>query len=83
MTFGMKSAIVHRYFKKELQDAVLLLQVDPVRYIGLELIVFPDGRVERTRRQLDENIYEDLEADGFAPSGALEFNIYLQGLNKK
>jgi hypothetical protein len=29
---------------------------------------------------LDEDIYEDLKADGFIESGALEFQLYLSKL---
>jgi hypothetical protein len=76
----MKSAIVHQYFKKELDDFTILLQVDPIHFEGIELIKFKDGRIEKTKRKLDEEIFEDLAEDGFTASSPLEFNIYLKGL---
>jgi hypothetical protein len=76
----MKSAIVHQYFKKELDEFMILLQVDPINFKGLELIKYKNGRIEKTSRQLDEDIFEDLAADGFTSSSPLEFNIYLKGL---
>lgn len=62
----MKSAIVHQYFKKDLDGATILLQVDPVRYMGLQLLIREDGKVEKTKRELDENIFEELERGLFA-----------------
>jgi hypothetical protein len=76
----MKSAIVHQYFKKELDEFTILLQVDPIHYEGVELIKYKDGRLQKTERQLDEDIFDDLAADGFTSASPLEFNIYLKGL---
>lgn len=78
----MKSAIVHQYYKKELENATVMLQVDPVRYLGLQLLIYKDGKMEKTKRELDENIFAELEKEGYVAAGPLEFNIYLQGLNK-
>jgi hypothetical protein len=76
----MKSAVVHEYFKKELDGYLILLQVNPITFDGLELIIGPEGKREKTKRELDENIYEDLSEDGFITSSPLEFNLYLKGL---
>lgn len=76
------SAIVHEYYKLEQEDFNILLQIDPIHWKGLELIVFKNGKIEKNFRDLDETIYEDLNADGFQRTGALEFNLYLKGLGK-
>jgi hypothetical protein len=74
--------IVHRYFKRVFDDYVVLVKVNPHSYEGLELILHPDGRLEKTEMEYDEEIYEDLEADEFVEASALEFNLYLNGLAK-
>jgi hypothetical protein len=76
----MKSAIVHQYYKKELDECIILLQVDPIHLQGVELIRYNNGSVQKTNRQLDEGIYDDLAADGFTNASPLEFNLYLKGL---
>jgi hypothetical protein len=74
--------IIHQYFKKSIEGHLILLQVDAENLKGVELIVAPDGKIEKTKRVLDEHIFEDLEEDGFEKSHALEFNLYLKGLVK-
>ena len=74
--------IIHQYFKRVFEDQIILVQVDPENYKGLELIVYPDGKVEKTKRQFDEEIFDDLEEDEFEKASALEFNLYLKGLVK-
>ncbi len=78
----MKSAIVHQYFKKQLEGFIILVQLDPIHFEGVELMVSPTGDIRKTTRVYDELIYEDLKEDGFIESGALEFNLYLKGLNR-
>ncbi len=75
--------IVQQYFKQVFDDYQVLVQVNPATYEGTELIVHPDGRVEKTKMQYDDEIFEDLEADEFVPASALEFNLYLKGLTGK
>ena len=74
------SAVVHQYYKLENQDFTILVQINPMDLSGLELILAPDGQVIKTPRQFDEDIYEDLDADGFTTAGALEFNLHLKGI---
>jgi len=74
------SAVVHEYFKRVFDDYIVLVQLNPIDYSGLELIVHPDKKLEKTKMQFDENIKEDLEVDEFKPVTALEFNLYLKGL---
>ena len=74
--------IIHQYFKRVFEDQTILVQVDPENYKGLELIVYPDGRVEKTKRHFDEEIFDDLKEDEFEKASALEFNLYLKGLVK-
>lgn len=72
--------IVHQYFKKELDEGTILVQVNPYEYTGIELLISKEGQIQKTEREFDEEIFEDLEADGFEPSSPLEFNLYLKGL---
>ena len=51
--------------------------VNPQDFTGTELIVHPDGRIEKTDITADEEIFEDLEADEFKPCSALEFQLLL------
>lgn len=74
------SAVVHEYYKRVFDDYTVLVQVNPIDYSGLELILHPDKKMEQTIMQFDENIREDLEVDEFQKSTALEFNLYLKGL---
>ena len=75
--------IVHQYFKKELEEGTILVQVNPYEFTGLELLVSKEGHIRKTEREFEEDIFDDLEEDGFAPSSALEFNLYLNGLKGK
>lgn len=72
--------IVHSYFKLTTEEATILVQLNPETFEGLELIVLPDGKIQKTKRKLDEEIYDDLKEDGFVESSALEFNLYLKGV---
>lgn len=74
--------IVHQYFKKELDEGTILVQVNPYEFTGTELLISKEGHTQKTEREFDEEIFEDLEADGFEPSSPLEFNLYLKGLKK-
>ena len=74
------SNTVHQYYKKELEEVTILVQVDPNEYKGMELLIFPDGTVEKTKRHFDDEIFDDLEADGFITGSPLEFNLYLKGM---
>ena len=76
------SAIVHEYYKRQFDDYMVLVQVNPISYTGLELIIHPDGKIEKTKMDFDEHIKEDLEHDDFLPCSSLEFNLYLKGLKK-
>lgn len=73
-----KDAIVYQYFKRVFEDYQVLVSVNPIDFSGTELIVHPDGRVEKTDMQYDEDIYEDLEVDEFKESSPLEFQLYLK-----
>lgn len=77
-----KENIIHEYFRKELDDMKILVQVDPKGLKGVELIVYANGEIEVTDREFDEEIKEDLAHDGFEPASPLEFNLYLKGLVK-
>ncbi|MBK6264696.1 hypothetical protein JKA74_06580 [Marivirga sp. S37H4] len=77
----MKSSlVVHEYYKRVFDDYIVLVQLNPLDYTGLELIIHPDKKIEKTKMTFDEDIKEDLEVDGFKKSNALEFNMYLKGL---
>ncbi len=72
--------MVHEYFKKELEELKVLVRVNPASLAGLELVVTQNGDVEKRKLQFDEEIYDDLQVDGFVPASPLEFNLYLKGL---
>jgi len=76
----LKKNIIHQYFKKTLEGQVILVQVNPENFRGVQLIVDPNGQIEKTRMEFDSQIIEDLAYDHFQESSALEFNLYLKGL---
>jgi hypothetical protein len=72
--------IVHQYFKKELEEGIILVQVNPYEFTGLELLVSKEGDMRKTEREFEDDIFDDLKADGFVAASAMEFNLYLKGL---
>jgi hypothetical protein len=76
---GKDSNIVHQYFKKEEEDLKILVKVNPITFFGTEITVTPEG-TELQELEFDEEIFEDLKADGFAEASPLEFNLYVAGL---
>ena len=73
-----KDAIVYKYFKRVFEDYQVLVSVNPIDFSGIELIIHPDGQVEKTDMQFDDDIYEDLEVDEFKESSPLEFQLYMK-----
>ncbi|MBT1685644.1 hypothetical protein [Dawidia soli] len=73
------SNIVHQYFRKEMEGLTILVRVNPIQYTGTEITI-QEGGNEMRELEFDEEIFEDLKADGFTASSALEFNLYLNGL---
>ncbi|HEY9117967.1 MAG TPA: hypothetical protein VIN11_09095 [Roseivirga sp.] len=73
-----KDAIVYKYFKRVFEDFQVLVSVNPIDFSGTELIIHPDGKVEKNDMQYDEDIYEDLAIDEFKESSPLEFQLYLK-----
>ncbi|WP_186756467.1 MULTISPECIES: hypothetical protein [Echinicola] len=69
-----------KYFKRTFDDYKVLVQVNPQDFTGIELIIHPDGKIEKTTMEFDEEIYDDLEVDEFESCSPLEFNLYLKGL---
>lgn len=74
------SNIVHQYFKKELEDVILLVKVNPLHFKVTEITVYKDQDPDLRERDVDEDIFEDLKMDGFTEASPLEFNLYLSGL---
>lgn len=68
---------ISKYFKRVFDDYQVLVQVNPEDFSGIELIVHPDGKIEKTIMEFDEEIFEDLKEDEFKPCGALEFQLHL------
>ncbi|MBN3584333.1 hypothetical protein JYB64_18200 [Algoriphagus aestuarii] len=68
---------IAQYFKRVFDDYQVLVQVNPEDYTGIELILHPDGKVERTEMEFDEEIFEDLEVDEFKSCSPLEFQLLL------
>lgn len=67
------------YFKRVYDDYKVLVKVYPADFTGTELIIHPDGKVEKTEMEFDEEIFEDLAVDEFEKCSPLEFNLYLKG----
>lgn len=70
-----------QYFKRVFDDYQVLVKVNPNDFTGTELIIHPDGKVEKTEMEYDEEIFEDLEFDEFSPCSPLEFNLHLANSN--
>ena len=77
-----ESNIVHRYFKKKLAEGTILVKVNPILFKGVEIILSVSGESQTRELSFDEDIWEDLKADGFEEASALEFNLYYSGLAK-
>jgi hypothetical protein len=77
-----ESNIVHRYFKKKFDEATILVKVNPILFKGIEITLLVSGEAQTRELIFDEDIWEDLSADGFEEAGALEFNLYYSGLAK-
>lgn len=74
--------VIHQYFKKVFEDHIILVQVDDKNLKGVELVVFPDGKIKKSKHFFEESILDDLKEEGFEKAHALEFNLYLKGLAK-
>lgn len=72
--------IVHKYFKKQLDDLQILVRVNPILYTGTEITIGKGGEIGIRELEFDEGIFEDLKVDGFQDCSPLEFNLYLSGL---
>lgn len=72
--------IVHQYFKKNHDDLLILVKVNPIHYTGTEITIEPGQQPQVRDLQFDEGIFEDLKADAFEVCSPLEFNLYLTGL---
>lgn len=84
MARGQKSSnIVHQYFKKEIGNAKILVRVNPLTFSGTEISVGQDEEIEIRDMEFDQEIFEDLKADEFKESSAIEFNLYFSGLAGK
>ena len=68
---------ISQYFKRIFDDYQVLVSVNPEDFTGIELIVHPDGKIEKTEMEFDEEIFADLEVDEFKVCGALEFQLML------
>ncbi|MDN3670251.1 hypothetical protein QWY93_13045 [Echinicola jeungdonensis] len=71
---------ISKYYKRTFDDYQVLVQVNPEDYSGIELIIHPSGKIEKTIMDYDEEIYDDLKVDEFEPCSPLEFNLFLKGV---
>jgi len=71
---------IPQYFKRVFDDYQVLVKVNPDDFTGTELIIHPDGKVEKTEMEFDDEIFDDLEVDEFKACSPLEFNLHLQGV---
>ncbi len=74
------SNIVHQYFRKQDENFKILVKVNPITFFGSEITINVDGPPELRELEFDEEIFDDLKADGFQESSPLEFNLYAAGL---
>lgn len=74
------SNIVHQYFKKGFETYTILVRVNPIHFTGTEITIHKSGGPELREMNFDEEIFEDLKADGFTDASPLEFNLYFSGL---
>ena len=72
--------VIHRYYRKKASTDLILLQINPNTFEGVEILVSKNKFLKKMPRQFDKDIYGDLDIDGFESSNALEFNIYLSKL---
>jgi hypothetical protein len=79
-SMAKSSNIVHQYFKKDFGDFTVLVKVNPIQFKGTEITIPKTGEPELRELDFDEEIFEDLKADGFVEASPLEFNLYLSGL---
>ena len=77
-----ESNIVHRYFKKKFKESTILVKVNPILFKGIEIALLVNEEPQVRELTFDEDIWEDLKADGFEEASALEFNLYYSGLAK-
>jgi hypothetical protein len=75
-----ESNIVHQYFKKESPEVKLLVRVNPLQFKVMEITVPKTGEPTVEEQDVDQEIINDLKADGFIESSPLEFNLYFSGL---
>ena len=68
---------ISQYFKRIFDDYQVLVMINPTDFTGIELIVHPDGKIEKTEIQADEEIFEDLATDEFQSCSPLEFQLTL------
>ena len=80
--FCTMTQTIFEYFKKELDEATILVRINPNTFEGLELIVLKNNQIKKTVRMFDATIYDELEFDDFLKGNQLEFNLLLQGLSK-
>lgn len=77
---GKGGNIVHQYFKQQFEGFCILVKVNPILFNGTEITRYKDGKIEIRNLEFDQDIFEDLAADGFEQTSALEFNLYLSGI---
>jgi hypothetical protein len=73
------SNIVHQYFKKQDENFKILVKVNPITFFGSEITI-SNGTPTLRQLEFDEDVFEDLKADGFVVTSPLEFNLYAAGL---
>jgi hypothetical protein len=73
---------IFEYFKKDFDEATILVRINPNTFEGLELIVHKNNQIKKTVRMFDDTIYDELEFDEFLKGNQIEFNLHLQGLSR-
>jgi hypothetical protein len=74
------SNIVHQYFKKQIDDLTVLVRLNPIHFKITEITINQKGETHLREIDADQEVEEDLKADGFESASPLEFNLYFSGL---
>ena len=75
------SNIVHVYFRKDSGKTLNLVRVNPIQFTASEITITSGGEPDYREFEIDEEFERELTANGYLPSGPLEFNMYLSGLS--
>lgn len=80
MANRISKSIVHQYYKKETSEATVLVRIDPIHYTAIKITIPKRGERKAEEVDMNEHFAQELEAQGYAAAGPLEFHLYLNGV---